>query len=270
MARTPFALVAPVELDREQDVGGLRAAIGAELGVGRALEIRIVQIDVGEAVAGRGQIDQPRARLQQRGDPVDEHEMAQVVGAELGLEAVGGLALRAGHDAGVGDDDIERLAGRHQRVGAGAHAGQRGQVELDQLQAAAVLGGRLRAPSVAALALSVARRADHLGAVRGQRPGRLHAEPGRDAGHQDALAAEIHALEHFVRRRCRAKWSLLQWSDQVQAFRTYLDVRLIAQRPALALKRLRNVRASAWLSKRSPTISSLLVHSALARSGFSA
>ena len=89
----PVALVAPVELDGEQDVGGLRAAIGAELGIGRALEIRIVEIDVGESVARRGQVDQARARLQQRGDAVDEDEMAQMVGAELGLETVGGLTL---------------------------------------------------------------------------------------------------------------------------------------------------------------------------------
>ena len=61
-------------------------------------------------MAGRRQIDQPRTRLHQRSDAVDQHEMAEMVGAELGLEPVGGLALWAGHDAGVGDDKIERLA----------------------------------------------------------------------------------------------------------------------------------------------------------------
>ena len=50
------------------------------------------------------------------------------------------LPFGAGHDAGVGDDQVERLAGGDQGVGAGAHAGQRGEVELDQLQAAAVRG----------------------------------------------------------------------------------------------------------------------------------
>ena len=43
-------------------------------------------------MAGRGQVDQPRAGLHQRGDAVDEHEMAEVVGAELGLEPVRRLA----------------------------------------------------------------------------------------------------------------------------------------------------------------------------------
>ena len=66
--------------------------------------------------------------------------MAEVIGAELGLEPVGGLAERAGHDAGVGDDEVELLAVGEERVGAGAHAGERGQIELDELEAAAVRG----------------------------------------------------------------------------------------------------------------------------------
>ena len=128
-----------------------------------------------------------------------------MVGAELGLEAVGGLALGAGHDAGVGDDHVERLAGRDQGVGAGADAGQRGQVELDQLEPAAV--GRLGADAVGrALGLvQVARGADHLRAVGGQGAGGLDAEAGRDAGHQDALAAEVDALQHLVGGGCRSK-----------------------------------------------------------------
>ena len=53
------------------------------------------------------------------------------------------------HDAGVGDDEIERPAVGDQRVGAGAHALQRGQVELDELKSAAVRGAgahRARSP----------------------------------------------------------------------------------------------------------------------------
>ena len=53
--------------------------------------------------------------------------------------------------------------------------------------------------------VEIARRADDLRAVRGQRAGRLDAESGRHAGHQNALAGQVHALEHFVGRRCRAK-----------------------------------------------------------------
>src|SRR5271169_6608421 len=43
-------LVPAVELDGEQHVGRLRAPICAELRVGGALKVRIVEIDVGEAV----------------------------------------------------------------------------------------------------------------------------------------------------------------------------------------------------------------------------
>ena len=45
--------VPPIELHREQDVGGLGPAIGDRRVVGRALEIGIVEIDVGEAMACR-------------------------------------------------------------------------------------------------------------------------------------------------------------------------------------------------------------------------
>ena len=71
--RGPHAvrLVPSVELDGEQDVGGLRAAIGPELGIGRVLEVRIVEVNVGEPMTRRGQVDQARAGLQQRDDAVD-------------------------------------------------------------------------------------------------------------------------------------------------------------------------------------------------------
>ena len=91
-------------------------------------------------MAGRRQIDQPRARLHQRSDAVDQHEMAEMVGAELGLEPVRRLAEWRRHDAGVGDDEIERLAVGDKRVGASAHACKRREIELDQFKPAAVRG----------------------------------------------------------------------------------------------------------------------------------
>jgi hypothetical protein len=84
--------------------------------------------------------------------------MAQVVGAELGLEAVGRRALAAGHDTGVGDDEIERLAGCNERVGAGPDARQRRQIELNEFKPAAIRR-RARTCSVAALALLRSRAA---------------------------------------------------------------------------------------------------------------
>jgi hypothetical protein len=45
-------LVAAIELDCEQDVGGLRASVGDPRVIGRALDIRVVEIDVGIAMTG--------------------------------------------------------------------------------------------------------------------------------------------------------------------------------------------------------------------------
>jgi hypothetical protein len=43
--------VAPVEFDREQDIGGLGAAVGDELRIRGVLEVRVGKIDIGEAVS---------------------------------------------------------------------------------------------------------------------------------------------------------------------------------------------------------------------------
>jgi AcrR family transcriptional regulator len=64
-----------------------------------------------------------------------------------------------------------------------------------------------RTCSVAGGLVQVARGADHLGAVRGQGARGLDAKPGRDAGDQDALAAQVDAFEHLVGRGCGSKWS---------------------------------------------------------------
>ena len=198
-------LVAAVELDREQDVGGLRPAVRRPRVIGRALEIRIVEIDVGNLMAGRRQIHQPRARLHQRRDPIDQHEMAEMVGPELRLEPVRRLAGWRRHDARIADDEIEGLAAGDKRLGASPHARKRSKIELDQLQAAAIRsvgahrrGRRFRLGQIA-------RRADHLGAVRRERAGRLDAKAGRHPGHQHALAAQAYAVQHFVGGGCGSK-----------------------------------------------------------------
>ena len=44
------------------------------------------------------EVHEPSARSQQRGDPVDQHEMAEMVAAELGFESVGSVAERTSLD----------------------------------------------------------------------------------------------------------------------------------------------------------------------------
>jgi hypothetical protein len=64
--------------------------------------------------------------------------MAKMIGSELGLESVSGLAEGAGHHAGVSDDEVERLAAFDQRIGADANAVERSEIELHELELAAV------------------------------------------------------------------------------------------------------------------------------------
>jgi hypothetical protein len=99
----PARLVSPVELHREQDVGGLGPAIGDHRVVGRALEIGIVEVDVRIAVAGGGDVHQPSARRDQRRDAVRQNEMAEMVGPELRFEAIGGVPEGRPHRTGIGD-----------------------------------------------------------------------------------------------------------------------------------------------------------------------
>ena len=53
---------------------------------------------------------------------------------ELRLKPINRRALWARHDAGIGNDHVEGLAGGKQAIGAAAHTLERCQVELDQLQ----------------------------------------------------------------------------------------------------------------------------------------
>jgi hypothetical protein len=73
----------PVELHCEQDVGGLGPAIGDHRVVGRALEIRIVEVDVRIAVVGTCPSEQVATaylkRLQQNADSSHASAGAEVV-----------------------------------------------------------------------------------------------------------------------------------------------------------------------------------------------
>src|SRR5690349_10076207 len=111
--------------------------------------------------------------------------MTEMVRAELSLESIRGLAERGGHDTGIGDDEIEGLAGGIERVGAGADALERGEVELDELEPAAIDGGGAHLLGGPLGLVEIANRADDMGAVGGERAGSLDADAGRDAGHQD-------------------------------------------------------------------------------------
>ena len=51
--------VPPVEGNSEENIRRLRPAVGNERLIGRPLKVGILEIDVGVAVTGRRQVDQP-------------------------------------------------------------------------------------------------------------------------------------------------------------------------------------------------------------------
>src|SRR5215831_15012443 len=61
-----------VEGHGEEDVRRLRSAIGDERLVGRPFEVGIVEVDIGEAVTRRRQVDQPPACVKERRNPIDQ------------------------------------------------------------------------------------------------------------------------------------------------------------------------------------------------------
>ena len=126
--------------------------------------------------------------------------MAQVVGAKLAFKPVSSLGEGGSHDPGVGNDDVERLACRVQGVGTGSDAGERGEVKLDQIEAPAAFGCCLAYGGGGSLGLGkIARCPDDMRAMRYQRACGFDAKPGRNTCDQHPLAAEIDAVQHFVR-----------------------------------------------------------------------
>ena len=107
-----------VELEPEDGVGELRALVVAARRV-RALGLQIVEVDLARAVLEARDGDDPRRASRSASASSSmpgEREVAEVVGAELQLEAVGGLAARRHHHAGVVDEQVEaRVVGRRRR-----------------------------------------------------------------------------------------------------------------------------------------------------------
>ena len=122
-APNPAITMATVELHSEQDVGRLGAAVGGHGIIVGPVRAGIVQIYVDVAVAGRGEDHQSSALAHQRRNGINQDEVAEMVGPELRLEAVGGEPLRAGHDARIGDHHVEGLPPGQEGVGASPHVG---------------------------------------------------------------------------------------------------------------------------------------------------
>src|SRR5262249_61183452 len=115
---------AAVEADGEEDVRGLRLAVRLPLVVRPALELDVLEDDGRHVMAARADRHDAarRAGAQRWHEEARREEVAEMVRAELELEAVGRLHRRARPDArGVGHYLQRRMA----RGGAG-----RGSAEL--------------------------------------------------------------------------------------------------------------------------------------------
>jgi hypothetical protein len=111
-----------VEGNCEKDVRPLGPPIRNEGLVGRSLKVGILEVDIGEAVARRRQVDQPPTCTDKKRNPVDQYKVAQVIGTELRLEAVGHTAKRGGHHTRIGDNNVEGFSFRQKLISAGSHA----------------------------------------------------------------------------------------------------------------------------------------------------
>ncbi len=122
-----------VQVHGEQHVGGLGLPVGQPLVV-PPLELHVVPADPGELVAVGGDRHHARpAPRQRRPEPVDQGEVAEVVDGELGLPAGADPPLGAGHDAGVGDQQVQVAPGGEKTLREAPHAVEVGQVQLGDL-----------------------------------------------------------------------------------------------------------------------------------------
>ena len=98
-----------VEGNCEEDVRRLGPPVRNEGLIGRPLKVGTLEVHIGEAVTRRRQADQPPTCTDKRSNPVDEYEVAQVIGSELRLEAVSRAAKGGCHHTRVGGNNVERF-----------------------------------------------------------------------------------------------------------------------------------------------------------------
>jgi len=120
-----------VEGNCKEDVCRLGPPIRNEGLIGRPLKVGVLEVHIGEAVTRGGQIDQPPTCTDKRSNPIDQYKVAQVIRADLRLEAVSGTAKGVCHHTCVGDNHVKWLAPSQEVISAVAHAFEISQVMLN-------------------------------------------------------------------------------------------------------------------------------------------
>ena len=159
-----------------------------------------VEIVEADAAGHRGVMSQARHHDNASGrrladtvqQAVDQHEVPEVVGQKLHLDAVLLLPGRQRHDSGVGDQPIERDVHGTDAFGAEYHRFPVGQVQ-ENGRGLAVDGGA----GIIRLLLG-AGDANHMGSAHGQHPHGLVAEPRVAAGDQRNPTGQVKALGYLL------------------------------------------------------------------------
>ena len=175
---------AAVQLAGEEQVGQLAVAVGP-LGPVRRLRVAVEHARVAAVVGDRGDRDHARrgGGEQRRQQPCGERDVAEVVGAVLELEAVLGLAVaRRRHDAAL---LTSRSSGPSQRS---ANSRTDAWEARSSRSDAGGPGHRRGGPPAG---LDVAAGQHDRGAVGGELPGGVHADPGVGPGHDDGASGQV-------------------------------------------------------------------------------
>src|SRR5256886_12311489 len=190
-----------LEADREENVGRLRLAVGEPLVVRSMFELDVIEDHRRHVMAARADRNHAARRTltQSRGEQTGRNEVADVVRAELQLEAVRRLRPWACHDAGIVDEDVKSRVARQEAPREGANLLQRAELELLDLD---VLVPRRRAnPRRDRLALwQVSSGENYTRTSLGQDARRLLSESARPAGDQRHLTAQVDAFRDLARR----------------------------------------------------------------------
>ena len=165
--------------------------------------MRVVKMHRVEMMAARTEIDDAGIAASLCGldegghQQIGEQEMADMIGAELQLQAVAGGHVRRGHHSGIVDQQIDPVMLDQKGLGKKLDAGHLAEIAFHQLDIG--IGNRLPDFDHRSLALGhVAHRNDNLRAFRRHRPRGFLTETRGPAGDHHQLAGEIDTFEHFV------------------------------------------------------------------------
>ena len=193
----------------EHEVGELGLAVPGDPPVA-VLGLEVVEVDppLPVIVAADGHHPGPGPP----GHPVEQQpaqrEMAQVVDAELQLEAVGGDPVRRHHDPGVVDQQVDALAGGPDLCGRRADRPQRGQIQRHHPDIGSRRRGTDPGDRVVCLALVPAAEEQPRAPLR-EHPRRLEADAGVAPGDHSRAPGLIRHIRLGPRGRRVAHPGLL-------------------------------------------------------------